>query len=52
MSTETPSDARKPYSEPRISVHGDIRLLTRNTQMGMGGGDSMGQGNQEFKTSP
>lgn len=44
-------NARKTYSQPNISVHGDVRLVTRNIQMGMGGGDGMGQGNQEFKTS-
>jgi len=51
MSNEKPASTRKPYSEPSVSVHGDIRVVTRSIQMGIGGGDGMVQGNVQFKTS-
>jgi len=52
MANDEHSKGRKTYSQPSISVHGDVRLVTRDIQMGAGGPDAMGQGNQNFKTSP
>ena len=52
MANEEQSKDRRSYSVPEIQVHGDVRLVTRNIQMGLGGADAMGQGNQDFKTSP
>jgi len=52
MSNEKPSDDRKPYLKPSVSVHGDVRIVTRANQMGTGGPDGMAaQGNLNFKTS-
>ena len=52
MSNEEQSKDRRNYSAPKMQVHGDVRLVTREAQGGSGRSDNKVGGQGNFKTSP